>query len=98
MERYRPSQIFVLVAQLYREPLVAEIFRMHANDQYFLVVGTIEYADPAAFGKPARRAPEKIMFQFFGAGLFETEHLAACGLTPDMTCRMAPSLPAASMP
>ena len=71
---------------------------MHPNDQHFLVIGAIEDADSPSFGKPARRAPEKIMFQFFGARLFEAENLAACGLTPDITCRMAPSLPAPSMP
>jgi len=49
-------------------------------------------------GKPARRAPEKIMFQFFGARLFETENVAASGLTPDMTCRMAPSCRQRSKP
>jgi hypothetical protein len=33
-------------------------------------------------GKPARRAPEKIVFQFFGARLFETENLAALRIDP----------------
>ena len=69
-----------LVAQLFRKTLDAENLRMHPNDQYFLVIGTIEYADPSAFGKPARRAPEKIMFQLFGARLFETVNLAAFGI------------------
>ena len=50
---------------------------MHANDQHFLIIGTIEDADPAAFRKAACRAPEKIMFQLFGARLFEAENLAA---------------------
>jgi len=45
---------------------------MHANDQHFLVIGTIEDADAPAFGQAARRAPEKIVFQLLGAGLFET--------------------------
>jgi hypothetical protein len=43
---------------------------MHANDEHLLVVGTIEDADPPAFRKPARCAPEKIMLQFLGARLF----------------------------
>ena len=55
---------------------------MHANDQHFLIVGTIEDADPSAFRKAACRAPEKIMFQFFGAWLFETENFAAFGIDP----------------
>ena len=66
-----------LVEQLFRKPLGAENLRMHANDQDFLIVGTIEDADPSAFRKAACRAPEKIMFQFFGARLFETENFAA---------------------
>ena len=77
MERYRSSQIVFFVAQLFRKPLAAQNLRMHPNDQHFLVIGTIEDADPPAFGKPARRAPEKIMLQFFGARLFEAENLAA---------------------
>jgi hypothetical protein len=32
------------------------------------------------------------------ARLFETGNLEACGFTPDMACRMAPSLPEASIP
>ena len=77
MERYRSFQMVLLVAQLFRKALAAENLRMHSNDEHLLVVRTIEYADPSAFGKAARRAPEKIMFQFFGARLFETENLAA---------------------
>ena len=65
-----------VVAQFFRKPLTAENFRMHANYQHFLVIGTIEHTDPSALGKAARRSPEKIMFQFFGARLFETEYLA----------------------
>jgi len=53
---------------------------MHANDQHFFVIGTIEDADPSAFGKAARCAPEKIMFQFLGARLLETENVAALGV------------------
>ena len=55
---------------------------MHTNDQHFLVIGTIEDADPPAFGKVAGRAPEKIMFQLFRARLFETEDLAAFRIDP----------------
>jgi hypothetical protein len=55
---------------------------MHPNDQHFLVIGTIEYAHLPAFRKPARRAPEKIMFQLIGARLFETVNLAALRIDP----------------
>ena len=66
-----------LVAKLFREPLAAENLRMDPNHQHFLVIGAIEDADPPAFGKPKSRTPEKIVFQFFGAGLFETGYFAA---------------------
>jgi hypothetical protein len=55
---------------------------MHSNDQHFLIIGTVEDADPAALGKVACRAPEKIMFEFFGARLLKTEDLAACRIDP----------------
>ena len=66
-----------LVTQFFRQALAAENFRMHPHNQHFLVIGTIEDTDPPAFGKPAGGAPEKIMFQFLGARLFEAEDLAA---------------------
>jgi len=55
---------------------------VHAYDQHFLVVGTIEYSDLPAFGQPARGAPEEIMLQFVGARLFETGNLAALRIDP----------------
>ena len=55
---------------------------MHANDEHLLVVGTIEDADPPAFGQTSGRAPEKIMVQFLGAGLLEAEYLAALRIDP----------------
>ena len=50
---------------------------MHAHDEHLLVVGTVEDADPPAFGKPAGGAPEKVVLQFLGARLLEAEDLAA---------------------
>jgi hypothetical protein len=55
---------------------------MHPNDENLLIVGAIEDGDPPAFGKPVRRAPEKIMFQFLGAWLFEAENVAALRVDP----------------
>ena len=55
---------------------------MHADDQHLLVIGSVEDADPPAFRQIARGAPEKIVFQFGGAGMFEAEHLAALGIDP----------------
>ena len=60
-----------------REPFAAENLGMHADDQHFLVVGPVEDADPPALRQVARGAPEKIVLQFGGAGMFEAEHLAA---------------------
>jgi hypothetical protein len=49
---------------------------VHSNDKHLLVIGTIEDADPAAFGKPTRAAPEKIVLQFLRTWLLETVNLA----------------------
>jgi hypothetical protein len=88
----------LLVAQFFGQPLAAENLRMHSNDQHFLVIRAVEDADPSAFGKAARGAPEKIVIELFCTGLLEAEDLAAFWIDPDMTCRMAPSLPAPSIP
>ena len=70
-----PDAFFV--AQLFRQPLTAENFWIHPDHQHFLVIRTIENADPPAFRQVARRPPEKVVLQFIGARLFETENLAA---------------------
>jgi hypothetical protein len=56
-----------------REPLDLQNLWVHAGDQHFLVVGAVEDADPSAFRQVARGAPEKVVFQFGGAGVLETE-------------------------
>jgi hypothetical protein len=58
-----------LVEQLPWQPLTAENFWMHPDDQHFLIIGTIEDADPPAFRQMTVRAPEKIMFQLVGGRL-----------------------------
>ena len=50
---------------------------MHVDDEHFLVIGPIEDADPSTLRQAAGGAPEKIVFQFFGARLLEAEHLTA---------------------
>ena len=55
---------------------------MHAGDQNLLVIGAVEDADPPAFGQIAGGAPEKVVFQFGGAGMLEAEHLAALRIDP----------------
>ena len=70
-----PDVLFV--AQFLRQALAAKNLRMHPNHQHFLVIRAVKYPDPPAFRKHARGSPEKIVFQFVGARLFETENLAA---------------------
>jgi hypothetical protein len=72
----------LVVAQLLGEPLAAEKFRVHSNDEHLLVVGTVEDADPSAFGKAASGAPEKIMFKLLGAWVLEAEDLATFRTDP----------------
>src|ERR1039458_10296104 len=60
-----------LIAQLFRKSLAAENLRMHANNQHFLIVRTVENTNPPAFRKPERRTPQEIVFQFFGTRLLE---------------------------
>ena len=50
---FLPDGLFV--AQLFRKSLAAENLRMYPNDKHLLVIGTIEYADLAAFGSAVRR-------------------------------------------
>ena len=65
-----------------RDRFASQNFGMHADDQYLLVVGSVEDADPPAFRQIARGAPEKIVLQFRGAWMLEAEHLAALGIDP----------------
>ena len=67
----------LLVERRVREPFAAQNFRMHADDQHLLVIGSVEDADPPAFRQIAGGAPEKIVLQFRGAGMLEAEYLAA---------------------
>src|SRR6202790_4434825 len=67
----------LLVAPLVGQAFGAEDLRMYPGDQHFLVIGTVENADPAALGQVARGAPEKVVLQFGGAGMLEAEYLAA---------------------
>ena len=55
---------------------------MHPNHQDLFIIGSIEYADVPALRQPIGGAPEKIMFQFVGARLFEAENLAALRIDP----------------
>ena len=65
-----------------RELLVVEIFRMHLHHQHLFVVAAIEDPDPPPFRQAAGGAPEEVVIQLLGGGLFEGEHLAAGGIDP----------------
>src|SRR5206468_1031382 len=41
------------------------------------VIRSVENPNPSAFGQAAARAPQKIMVEFFDAGMLETEDLTA---------------------
>ena len=50
---------------------------MDANDQHLFVVGTVEDADSASLGRRQIGAPQEIVLEFGGAGLFEACDVAA---------------------
>ena len=95
-----PSLSVLLLENIH--PSAATVFgaknlRVNAGDEHLLKVGPVENADLTACRQLARGAPQKIVFQLLGARVFELNTWQPWGLTPDMTCSMAPSLPAASM-
>ncbi len=53
---------------------------MHAGDEDFFVIRSIEDTNAAAFGETAGIAPEIVMVELFGAGCFEAVDLAALGI------------------
>ena len=60
---------FVVLGR-FGHPFTVENVVMHADDEHFLIIGSVKNADAPAFGQITRRAPEKIVFQFGGAGMF----------------------------
>jgi hypothetical protein len=65
--------------------------------KFFLLV--FENADSSKFRKPAGCAPQKVVLKLLGARLFEAENFTALRIhPPDITCLIAPSLPAESIP
>jgi hypothetical protein len=81
MERYLSRQT-AFVERGVGEPFAAENLRMDAGDQHLLIVGPVEDADPAPFRQIAGGAPEKIVLQFGGAGMFEAEYLTTLWVDP----------------
>src|SRR5262245_15597766 len=70
----------LLVQQTGWDGLALQDFRMHANDEHFLVIGPIEHADSTALRKTQRRAPQEIVVQFRLAGMLEAVDLATLGV------------------
>src|SRR5450631_3205351 len=72
----------LLVEQGVRQAFAAEDLRMDTRDQHLLIVGSVKDTDPPALRQIAGRAPEKVVLQFGGAGMFEAEYLAALRIDP----------------
>src|ERR1019366_799626 len=79
--------------KLGRDLLAMQNFRMDPGDQHFFVVGAVEDADPSAGRKTTRRTPEKIMFQFLSARMFETVDFAALRVDAGQEVTDRPVLP-----
>src|SRR5579863_3862399 len=87
----------LLVEQCIRQALVTENLGMDAGNQHLLVVGPIEDTDSSALWQIACGAPKEVVLQLNGLGCSKLKTWQPCGFTPDMTCLMRPSLPAASI-
>ena len=74
------SPDFILVVVFVGDVFGLEDFGMDADDEDFLVVGAVENADAPALGQALAGAPKEIVFEFFGAGMFEAVDLAALGI------------------
>ena len=88
----------LVVVRSVRDALAEQDFGMYAGNQNLFVIGSVEDADSPAFRKVARGAPEKkscCSSPTLGYLKLKTWH--PCGVTPDITCLMAPSFPAASV-
>ena len=49
---------------------------MHAHDEDFFIVRTVENPDSSSFRKAVHIAPEKVMFELSVAWVLKAEHLA----------------------
>ena len=78
------------------KPFTQQNVAMDADDQHFLVTGSIQDADPCALGEIRSRAPQEGVLQM-RLGCLKLNTSQPCGLAPDMTCMIEPSLPAAPM-
>src|SRR5207249_3595567 len=67
----------LLIENFCRKPLAEQDFRMHADDQHFLVIGPVENPNPTPLRQALGGAPEQIMLEFRRARMLEAEYLAA---------------------
>src|SRR5215470_8500277 len=72
----------VLVEHSICNPLAAENFRVHSDDQHLLIIGSVENADPPPIRQVTGGPPEKIMLQFRRAGMSVAENLTALRIDP----------------
>ena len=70
---------------------------MHTHDQRLLVIAAVENADASALRQRFDTAPEIIVIEILALGALKEDTWQPCGFTPDITCLMVPSFPAASM-
>ena len=70
---------------------------MHAQRDHLLVVRAVEDADPSARGQRLGDAPQEVVVELLRDGFLNQTTWTPCGLTPDITCSIALSLPAASI-
>src|SRR5450755_3672926 len=84
--------------QRFRYLFILQQHRVHADDQHFLIVRAIKYPDLSALGHHLVAAPKKTVTSFSVVGALNPMTSQPWGFTPVMTCLMAPSFPAASMP
>ena len=85
------------VLELGRDLLAREDLRVDPDDQDLLVVGAVEDADVAALRQLLRVAPQVVVVEVLGRGILKLLTWTPWGLTPLMTWRIVPSLPAASI-
>src|SRR5947207_2019993 len=70
---------------------------MHPYDQQFFVIAPIKNSDVSPVRQTFHASPEVIVVRSSLEGDLNEYTWQPCGFTPDMTCLIAPSLPAASI-
>src|SRR6266436_8816820 len=55
---------------------------MDADNEHFLIIGSVEHTDSATFGQAQRCAPQEIMIEFRGARMLEAEDLTSLRIDP----------------